>query len=155
MVALNCDVNFPLSYRFLRRYSRTAGLDMQTLTLARYVLETSLLFYEFICVPDSLMAAAALLLSMRMIRAGEWVYLKIYFSTGLDFIFYIRFESEYLEILNFINTTIYFQSIKLIKYSGYKVEHIEPLMWRLNHMMKMRSKVYPACISIEEKYSHP
>lgn len=75
LIALNCDVNFPLSYRFLRRYSRTGGLDMQTLTVARYVLETSLLFYEFICVPDSLMAAAALLLSMRMIRAGEWVYL--------------------------------------------------------------------------------
>ncbi|CAG9540440.1 unnamed protein product [Cercopithifilaria johnstoni] len=118
LVALNCDVNFPLSYRFLRRYSRTGGLDMQTLTLARYVLETSLLFYEFICVPDSLMAAAALLLSMRMTRAGEW-------------------------------------STRLTKYSGYKLEHVEPLMWRLNHMMRMRSKVYPACISIEEKYSHP
>ncbi|KAK6112166.1 Cyclin C-terminal domain family protein [Brugia pahangi] len=118
LTALNCDVNFPLSYRFLRRYSRTGGLDMQTLTVARYVLETSLLFYEFICVPDSLMAAAALLLSMRMIRTGEW-------------------------------------STRLIKYSGYKLEHVEPLMWRLNHMMRMRSKVYPACISIEEKYSHP
>ncbi|KAM3715956.1 G2/mitotic-specific cyclin-B3 [Dirofilaria immitis] len=116
--ALNCDVNFPLSYRFLRRYSRAGGMDMPTLTLARYVLETSLLFYEFISVPDSLMAAAALLLSMRMLKAGDW-------------------------------------STKLIKYSGYKLEHVEPLMWRLNHMMRMRSKVYPACISIEEKYSHP
>ncbi|VDO16721.1 unnamed protein product, partial [Brugia timori] len=33
LTALNCDVNFPLSYRFLRRYSRTGGLDMQTLTV--------------------------------------------------------------------------------------------------------------------------
>ncbi|VDK84337.1 unnamed protein product [Onchocerca ochengi] len=118
LTALNCDINFPLSYRFLRRYSRAGGMDMPTLTMARYVLETSLLFYEFISVPDSLMAAAALLLSMRMLRVGDW-------------------------------------TTKLIKYSGYKLEHVEPLMWRLNHMMKMRSKVYPACISIEEKYSHP
>ncbi|VDK29321.1 unnamed protein product [Gongylonema pulchrum] len=71
--AFHGDFDCPLSYRFLRRFARVAEKDMRTLTLARYILETSLLFYEFISVPDSMMAAAALLLAMRMIRAGHWV----------------------------------------------------------------------------------
>ncbi|VDN31085.1 unnamed protein product [Gongylonema pulchrum] len=71
--AFHGDFDCPLSYRFLRRFARVAEKDMRTLTLARYILETSLLFYEFISVPDSMMAAAALLLAIRMIRAGHWV----------------------------------------------------------------------------------
>lgn len=73
LLAFNGEIHFPVSYGFLRRFSKAAGLDMPTLTLARYILETSLLFYEFICVPDSLMAAAALLMAMRMVGAGDWV----------------------------------------------------------------------------------
>jgi len=63
---LNFDVGFPLSYRFLRRYSRCAKLDMDTLTLSRYILEMSLMEYDFIDVKDSMIAASALLLALVM-----------------------------------------------------------------------------------------
>ncbi|VDN39110.1 unnamed protein product, partial [Cylicostephanus goldi] len=50
---INYDIGFPLSYRNVRRYARVCATrvtktDMPKLTLARYVLETSLMFYEYI-----------------------------------------------------------------------------------------------------------
>lgn len=65
------DLGIPLSYRFLRRFSRVIKSDMNTLTLARFILETSLLFYEFVSVRDDMLAAAALLVALRMKRR-DW-----------------------------------------------------------------------------------
>lgn len=69
---LNFDLGAPVSYRFLRRYARCAHLDLETLTLARFVLESSLLDYTLISQRDSLMAAAALLQALRM-KGMSWV----------------------------------------------------------------------------------
>jgi len=63
---MNFDIGMPLSYRFLRRYSRCAKFGMDILTLARYVLEMSLMEYEFIDIKDSMIAASALLLALVM-----------------------------------------------------------------------------------------
>ena len=71
--AVGFDLGIPLSYRFLRRFSRVIKLDMGILTLARYILETSLMFYEFVGVKDDLMASACLLLALRMKNMGDWV----------------------------------------------------------------------------------
>uniref|UniRef100_A0A1B0DA66 Uncharacterized protein n=1 Tax=Phlebotomus papatasi TaxID=29031 RepID=A0A1B0DA66_PHLPP len=42
------DLGIPLSYRFLRRYARCGKIDMPVLTLARYILELSLMDYDTI-----------------------------------------------------------------------------------------------------------
>ncbi|CAI4228638.1 unnamed protein product [Auanema sp. JU1783] len=60
------DLGAPLSYSFVRRYARTCRADMATLTLARYILETSLLFYEFVGTSESRLAAACFLLALKM-----------------------------------------------------------------------------------------
>ena len=65
-------LGFPLSYRFLRRYARCAGLTMETLTLSRFILETSLMDYDLVLERDSKVAAAALLLALRM-KQQNWV----------------------------------------------------------------------------------
>lgn len=111
------DLGCPLSYRFLRRYAKVNKVDMATLTLARFVLETSLMFYEFIPVSESLMAAATLLMAFRMKKNGDW-------------------------------------NPVLVKYSGYKLEDIEELMWTLNHMMWMRPVIYSRLKTVFNKYSH-
>uniref|UniRef100_A0A915DAT3 Cyclin-like domain-containing protein n=1 Tax=Ditylenchus dipsaci TaxID=166011 RepID=A0A915DAT3_9BILA len=67
------DLGAPISYRFLRRFARVTKIEMSTLTLARYILETSLMFLDFCRVSDSLMAAATLLLALRMKKIGDWV----------------------------------------------------------------------------------
>jgi cyclin B len=69
---LSFFLGFPLSYRFLRRYARCAGLTMETLTLSRFILETSLMDYDLVQERDSKMAAAALLLALRM-KQQNWV----------------------------------------------------------------------------------
>uniref|UniRef100_A0A0N5ALH5 G2/mitotic-specific cyclin-B3 n=1 Tax=Syphacia muris TaxID=451379 RepID=A0A0N5ALH5_9BILA len=66
------DIGYPLAYRFLRRYSRVLQLDLPTLTLARYYLETCALYYEFVPTADSLMAAACLLLTLRVKQICDW-----------------------------------------------------------------------------------
>uniref|UniRef100_A0A915A608 G2/mitotic-specific cyclin-B3 n=1 Tax=Parascaris univalens TaxID=6257 RepID=A0A915A608_PARUN len=115
--AVGFDLGSPLSYRFLRRYARVCKMDMGTLTLARYILETSLMFYEFVPVSESLMAAACFLMALRMKGLGDW-------------------------------------SAILTKYSGYRSDDVEPLMWRLNHMMVMRPKIYDRLATAYNKYSH-
>ena len=47
--------------------------NMETLTLGRYVLEMSLMEYEFVHRSESQMAAAALYLALRMKNICDWV----------------------------------------------------------------------------------
>ncbi|XP_013779843.1 G2/mitotic-specific cyclin-B3-like [Limulus polyphemus] len=70
--AMNFDLGLSLSYRFLRRYARCAKVTMEVLTLARYILETSLMDYDLIDTRDSMVAAAALYLAIQMKNLGEW-----------------------------------------------------------------------------------
>lgn len=65
------DLGVPLSYTFLRRYSKCIRADMKFLTLARYILELSLQDYTFAPERDSLKACAALYLAMKMAVAYE------------------------------------------------------------------------------------
>jgi cyclin B len=78
---LGFDIGVPLSYRFLRRYARCAKLEMETLTLARYILEMSLADYDFIDTSDSLIASACLLLALTITGVPDaWTPTLEYYS---------------------------------------------------------------------------
>ncbi|XP_023021366.1 cyclin B3 isoform X2 [Leptinotarsa decemlineata] len=66
------DLGIPISYRFLRRYARCARITMPVLTLARYVLEYSLMNYDTITIRDSKLASAALYLAFKMKNISGW-----------------------------------------------------------------------------------
>lgn len=66
------DLGIPLSYRFLRRYARVNRIDMPVLTLARYILEFSLMDYAIVQLRDSKLACAALFIAMRMNNMPGW-----------------------------------------------------------------------------------
>ncbi|VDD95319.1 unnamed protein product [Enterobius vermicularis] len=70
--AVNYRLTYPLACQFLQEISKAVLLDSTTLTLARYYLETSLLFYEFVGVRGSLMASACLLLALRSRGHYDW-----------------------------------------------------------------------------------
>lgn len=78
---IDFDLGIPLSYRFLRRYARCAKVSMPTLTLARYILEYSLMDYATIMYSDSKIAAAALLLALQMKDLGGWTSTLEYYSS--------------------------------------------------------------------------
>ncbi|XP_059169977.1 G2/mitotic-specific cyclin-B3-like [Physella acuta] len=66
------DLGIPISYRFLRRYAKVARQSMETLTLARYILELSLMDYSFVTEKDSMIAAASLFIAQKMRKEGSW-----------------------------------------------------------------------------------
>jgi len=60
-----------------------ARVSPVTLTLSRYILESSLVDYLFVGYRESLMAAACLLLAMYMNNDGVWVCL-FYYSNNIN-----------------------------------------------------------------------
>lgn len=68
---LEFNIRFPISWGFLRRYAHCTRSDKETLSLSRYILETSLLDYEMIDVLESKIAAASLLLASKMLYHEE------------------------------------------------------------------------------------
>ncbi len=65
------DLGVPLSYTFLRRYSKCVRADMKLLTLARYVLELALQDYAFATESETVKACAALYLALKLATAYE------------------------------------------------------------------------------------
>lgn len=123
---VNFFLGFPLSYRFLRRIARCSGVPMETLTLARYILETSLMEYDLIFEKDSKMAAAALILALKM-KSLSWEPSHVFYS-GYK-------EDDLLELMYKLNNLIsppFKSSVKTIrsKYSHsvfYEVAKLTPL----------------------------
>lgn len=104
---INYDLGFPLSYRFVRRYakvwhdftilpaaagakycflfhsfSQCAFISLPILTLARFILEHSLMDYATITLSDSKMASAALFIALRMVGKPGWSPTLEYYAGG-------------------------------------------------------------------------
>uniref|UniRef100_A0A8C9Y521 G2/mitotic-specific cyclin-B2 n=1 Tax=Sander lucioperca TaxID=283035 RepID=A0A8C9Y521_SANLU len=70
--ALSFDINIPIPYRFLRRYAKCVNAGMDTLTLARYYCEMSLMEMELVSERGSLLASACLLMALVTKDLGGW-----------------------------------------------------------------------------------
>ncbi|XP_039281373.1 G2/mitotic-specific cyclin-B3 [Nilaparvata lugens] len=77
---LDFDLGYPLSYRFLRRYARCVKTEMPLLTLARYVLEYSLMDHSTVSISDSKLAAASLHIARIMNNGDVWSPALEYYS---------------------------------------------------------------------------
>lgn len=69
---LSYNVNIPIPYRFLRRYAKCVNAGMDTLTLARYYCELSLMEMEMVTQRGSLLASACLLMALVNKDLGGW-----------------------------------------------------------------------------------
>ncbi|XP_032993550.1 G2/mitotic-specific cyclin-B3 [Lacerta agilis] len=72
LIALNFDINIPIAYRFLRQYAKYTHVNMETLTLARFICELTLQDYSFAQESASRLASACLLLALKMKNLGGW-----------------------------------------------------------------------------------
>ncbi|KAH8421285.1 hypothetical protein KR009_012033 [Drosophila setifemur] len=110
---INFDLGIPLSYRFLRRYARCAKVPMPTLTLARYILELSLMDYATIAFSDSKIASAALFMALRM-HGGHGQLDKQTWSSTLAY--YTGLElAEFGEIVPVLNAGLHRKSRATMK----------------------------------------
>ncbi|XP_004079989.1 G2/mitotic-specific cyclin-B3 [Oryzias latipes] len=69
---LSFDINIPIPYRFLRRYAKCVSASMETLTLARYYCEMSLMEMDLVSERGSLLASACLLMALITKDLGSW-----------------------------------------------------------------------------------
>jgi cyclin B len=73
---LEYNLGCPMPLNFLRRYSKVADSDAETHTLAKYLLEISLLDYDMCAFTYSQQAAASLHLSRAVFGQQPWVCLS-------------------------------------------------------------------------------
>ena len=73
LATLNYDLSFPNPMHFMRRISKADNYDIQTRTLAKYLLEISLLDHRFLHFRPSINAAASMQLARVILEKGQWV----------------------------------------------------------------------------------
>lgn len=81
---LEFNLNYPNPMNFLRRISKADDYDIQSRTLAKFLLEISLVDFRFIGIIPSLNAAAAMFLSRKMLGKGKWDGNLIHYSGGYN-----------------------------------------------------------------------
>ncbi|XP_065414353.1 G2/mitotic-specific cyclin-B2 isoform X4 [Chrysemys picta bellii] len=80
---LNFDLGRPLPLHFLRRASKAGEADAEQHTLAKYLMELTLVDYDMIHHHPSEIAAAALCLSQKVLGQGKWAIRNKYASSKL------------------------------------------------------------------------
>ncbi|KAI3361946.1 hypothetical protein L3Q82_012304, partial [Scortum barcoo] len=69
---LKFQLGRPLPLQFLRRASKIYEVTAEQHTLAKYLLELTMVDYEMVHFPPSMLASAALALTLKILDAGEW-----------------------------------------------------------------------------------
>ena len=77
---LEFNLGWPGPMSFLRRSSKADDYDSDTRTLAKYLLETTIMDLRFVGSPPSWLAAAAHNLSRKILDRGPWSKAHAYFS---------------------------------------------------------------------------
>ncbi|MEQ2173248.1 G2/mitotic-specific cyclin-B1 [Goodea atripinnis] len=69
---LKFQLGRPMPLQFLRRASKIYEVTAEQHTLAKYLLELTMIDYEMVHFPPSIVASAALALTLKILNAGEW-----------------------------------------------------------------------------------
>lgn len=77
---LDFNLGFPGPMSFLRRTSKADDYDLETRTLAKYLLEITVMDQRFVSAPPSWAAAIAHYLARYMLGKGPWTPAHAYFS---------------------------------------------------------------------------
>jgi len=107
LATLNYDLSYPNPMHFMRRISKADNYDIQTRTLAKYLLEISLLEHKFLEFRPSLCAAASMHLARVILQKGTWV------------------GRSWPSLINVLCLQVV-QDALLVHYSGYTEDDIRP-----------------------------
>ncbi|CCD25887.2 B-type cyclin CLB1 NDAI_0G01110 [Naumovozyma dairenensis CBS 421] len=80
--ALDFNLNYPNPMNFLRRISKADDYDIQSRTLAKFLLEITIIDCRFIGILPSLCAAAAMFISRKMLGKCQWDRNLIHYCGG-------------------------------------------------------------------------
>jgi G2/mitotic-specific cyclin 1/2 len=111
LATLNYDISYPNPMNFLRRISKADNYDVQARTLAKYLMEISLLDHRFMRYRQSHIAAAAMYLARMVLDRSAWVSEQAKFPTNSSA----------------LNSNLESQDATLSHYAGYNKEEIIPV----------------------------
>lgn len=77
---LEFDMGWPGPMSFLRRTSKADDYDYETRTLAKYLLEITIMDSKFVASQPSWLAAGAHYLSRKLLNRGGWTELHVFYS---------------------------------------------------------------------------
>lgn len=77
LTALRFELNFPNPLHFLRRISKADNYCIRSRTIAKYLMEIPIIDHRFITYRPSILAAASMWMSRRLLSRGPWVHLMI------------------------------------------------------------------------------
>ncbi|ODQ67704.1 hypothetical protein NADFUDRAFT_29601 [Nadsonia fulvescens var. elongata DSM 6958] len=90
---LNFDFSYPNPMNFLRRISKADNYDVQTRTIAKYLLEIGLVDHRLMPYKTSKVAAASMYMARMMLKRGDWNDNLVHYSGDYT-------ESDLIDVVN-------------------------------------------------------
>ncbi|EMP38992.1 G2/mitotic-specific cyclin-B2 [Chelonia mydas] len=129
---LNFDLGRPLPLHFLRRASKAGEADAEQHTLAKYLMELTLIDYDMIHHHPSEIAAAALCLSQKVLGQGKWGVKQQYY-TGYA-------EDNLTLIMQHMAKNVVRVNENLTKYTAIRNKYASSKLMRISTVPQLNSK---------------
>ncbi|XP_006902839.1 PREDICTED: G2/mitotic-specific cyclin-B2 [Elephantulus edwardii] len=130
---LKFELGRPLPLHFLRRASKAGEVDVEQHTLAKYLMELTLIDYDMVHYHPSQVAAAASCLSQKILDQGKWS-LKQEYYTGYT-------ESELLEVMQHMAKNVLKVNENLTKFIAVKNKYASSRLLKISTIPQLNSKV--------------
>ncbi|XP_010158151.1 PREDICTED: G2/mitotic-specific cyclin-B2 [Eurypyga helias] len=130
---LNFDLGRPLPIHFLRRASKAGEADAKQHTLAKYLMELTLIDYDMVHHRPSEIAAAALCLSQKVLGHNEWGTKQQYY-TGYT-------EDSLVMTMKHMAKNVVKVNEKLTKYTVIKNKYASSKLLAISTIPQLSSKV--------------
>uniref|UniRef100_A0A8C8RSL1 Cyclin B2 n=1 Tax=Pelusios castaneus TaxID=367368 RepID=A0A8C8RSL1_9SAUR len=129
---LDFDLGRPLPLHFLRRASKAGEADAEQHTLAKYLMELTLLDYDMVHYHPSEIAAAALCLSQKVLGQGKWGAKQQYY-TGYA-------EDNLLLVMQHMAKNVVRVNENLTKYTAIRNKYASSKLMRISTIPQLTSK---------------
>ncbi|XP_019359862.1 PREDICTED: G2/mitotic-specific cyclin-B2 isoform X2 [Gavialis gangeticus] len=130
---LNFDLGRPLPLHFLRRASKAGEADAEQHTLAKYLMELTLVDYDMVHHHPSEIAAAALCLSQQVLGQAKWG-IKQQYYTGYA-------EESLLLIMQHMAKNVVKLNGNLTKYVAVKNKYASSKLMKISTLPQLNSKI--------------
>nr|KAF6499360.1 cyclin B2 [Molossus molossus] len=129
---LKFELGRPLPLHFLRRASKAGEVDVEQHTLAKYLMELTLIDYDMVHYHPSKVAAAASCLSQKVLGQGKWN-LKQQYYTGYT-------EDEVLEVMQHMAKNVVKVNENLTKFIAIKNKYASSKLLKISTIPQLNSK---------------
>ncbi|NWI87024.1 CCNB2 protein, partial [Pitta sordida] len=130
---LNFDLGRPLPIHFLRRASKAGEADAKQHTLAKYLMELTLIDYDMVHHRPSEIAAAALCLSQKILGHNKWGTKQQYY-TGYA-------EESLLTTMKHMAKNVVKLNEKLTKYTAVKNKYTSSKLMMISTIPQLNSEI--------------